>query len=172
MTSEKAPPDRWTVAAALRLAFLVTAAVGIADQASKWAVTELLVQSPRGVEVTGFFNLVLIRNTGFSFGLFSGEAAWKPWLLSALAAAIVMALFVWVKRQPGPVLALAVGLIAGGAIGNAIDRLRFGGVVDFLDFHLGGWHWYAFNLADTAVFMGAAILILDDLFLSRGGSKT
>lgn len=177
MSSSTEPPPSPTTAnrafrAALCLALPMTAASAIVDQASKWAVAELLMQPPRVVEVTGFFNLVLIYNTGFSFGLFSGDAAWKPWLLSGLALAIVVALFVWLKRQPGPVLALAVGLVAGGALGNAIDRVRFGGVVDFLDFHLGDWHWYAFNLADTAVFMGAAILILDDLFQSRGGSKT
>ncbi|MHA1600732.1 MAG: signal peptidase II, partial [Alphaproteobacteria bacterium] len=107
-----------------------------------------------------------------SFGLFGGETAWKPWLLSALAVAIVAALFVWLRRQPEPLLAVAVGLVAGGAIGNTIDRLRFGGVVDFLDFHLGGWHWYAFNVADAGVVVGVALLVLDGLFQGRGSSKT
>ena len=156
----------------LVLALPVMAAVVIADQASKWAVIERLMQPPRMVEVTGFFNLVLALNTGVSFGLFGGETAWKPWLFSALAVAIVTALFVWLKRQPEPLLALAVGLVAGGAVGNTIDRLRFGGVVDFLDFHLGDWHWFAFNLADTAVVMGVALLVLDGLFQGRGSSKT
>lgn len=160
------------VGTALRLALPILAAVAVADQASKWAVLDALAQPPRMVEVTGFFNLVLTLNTGVSFGLFGGETAWKPWLLSAVAVTVVAALFVWLKRQPEPLLAVAVGLVAGGAIGNTIDRLRFGGVVDFLDFHFGGWHWYAFNLADSAVVVGVGLLVLDGLFQSHRGSKT
>lgn len=166
------PAANWTAAAAFRLALPVMAAALLVDQGSKWAIMELVMQPPRVIEVTSFFNLVLILNPGVSFGLFGGETAWKPWLLSALAVAIVAALFVWLKRQPEPGLALAVGLVAGGATGNIIDRLRFGGVVDFLDFHLGNWHWYAFNLADTAVVGGVAILLLDGLFQGRSSSKT
>jgi len=159
-------------AAALRLALPIFAAVAIADQASKWAVLNFLEQPPRIVEVTGFLNLVLTYNTGVSFGLFGGETVWKPWLLSGVAVAVVAALFVWLKRQPQPFLAVAVGLVAGGAIGNTVDRLRFGSVVDFLDFHLGGWHWYVFNVADSAVVVGVALIVLDGLFQGRRGSKT
>jgi signal peptidase II len=130
------------------------------------------VAPPRVVEVTGFFNLVLTLNTGVSFGMLGGEVGWKPFALSVLALVIVVALLVWLKRQPEPLLALAVGLVAGGAIGNSIDRLRFGGVVDFLDFHLGDWHWYAFNVADSAIAVGVAVLVLDGLFQRRDGSKT
>lgn len=161
-------------AAALRLALPVGAAVAAADQASKWAILNRLVElaPPRVIEVTGFFNLVLTLNTGVSFGMMGGETAWKPMALSALALVIVVALLVWLRRQPEPLLALAVGLIAGGAIGNSIDRLRFGGVVDFLDFHLGNWHWYAFNMADSTIAVGVALLVLDGLFQRRDGSKT
>jgi signal peptidase II len=148
--------------------------VAVADQISKWAVLDYLadVAPPRVVEVTGFFNLVLTLNTGVSFGMLGGEVGWKPFALSVLALVIVVALLVWLKRQPEPLLALAVGLVAGGAIGNSIDRLRFGGVVDFLDFHLGDWHWYAFNVADSAIAVGVAVLVLDGLFQRRDGSKT
>ena len=171
-TDIKGTVGQGSVGAALRLALPILAAVAIADQASKWAVLDALAQPPRMIEVTGFFNLVLTLNTGVSFGLFGGGSAWKPWLLSAVAIAVVTALFVWLKRQPEPLLAVAVGLVAGGAIGNTVDRLRFGGVVDFLDFHLGGWHWYAFNLADTAVVVGVGLLLLDSLFQGHRGSKT
>jgi len=160
--------------AALRLALPVGAVVAVADQASKWAVLDRLADMapPRIIEVTGFFNLVLTLNTGVSFGMLGGETAWKPMALSTLALVIVVALLVWLKRQPEPLLALAVGLVAGGAIGNSIDRLRFGGVVDFLDFHLGDWHWYAFNVADSTIAVGVAVLVLDGLFQRRDGSKT
>jgi len=162
----------WTVAGAFRVALAIAAAVVVADQASKWAIVELVMQPPRTVEVTGFFNLVLTFNSGISFGFLGGAAAWKPWLLAALAVGIVAVLLNWLRRQPEPLLALAIGLISGGAVGNTIDRLRHGGVVDFLDFHLGDWHWWAFNLADTAVATGVAMLVLDGLFRGPQGSKT
>jgi signal peptidase II len=89
-----------------------------------------------------------------------------------LALGIVVALLVWLRRQPEPFLALAVGLIAGGALGNVIDRIRFRAVVDFLDFHFGAWHWPAFNLADSAITVGVALLVFDGLFRQgRGGKK-
>ena len=127
---------------------------------------------PRVVEVTGFFNLVLTYNTGVSFGLFGGAAApWKPWALGGLALAVSAGLLYWLAREPERLLGLAVGLIVGGALGNALDRAHQPGVVDFLDFHLAGWHWPAFNLADSTIFLGVAVLIIDGLFQGRVRSK-
>ena len=118
------------------------------------------------------FNLVLTFNQGVSFGLFSGEASWQPYLLSALALAISIGLFVWLAKQPSRHLAIAVGLIVGGAVGNIIDRLRISAVVDFLDFHWGDWHWPAFNLADSAITLGViSILVVDILFDGGAQSK-
>ena len=165
--------------AALRLGLLVAAAVVVLDQASKWVILELVWDAscspmpvPRMMEVTGFFNLVLTCNTGISFGLLSEAAAWKPWALSALALIVSGALLYWLRCQPERFLALAVGLIVGGAMGNVVDRVRLSAVVDFLDFHLGGWHWPAFNLADSAITVGVAFLVFDGLFRARLRSKT
>lgn len=137
------------------------------DQLSKAAILDLM-DPPRIVPVTGFFNLVLTYNRGVSFGLL-GESAqdWQRYALAALAVAVSIGLFVWLARDVSRLRTLAVGLVAGGALGNAIDRLRFGGVVDFLDFHLAGWHFWAFNLADSAISAGVALLLWDALFAGR-----
>lgn len=158
--------------AATQLALGLAAVVLLLDQISKWVILALVMQPPRAIEVTGFFNLVLAYNTGVSFGLLGGEAAWKPWVLSLLALIIVAGLFYWLRRQPEGRLAVAVGLVAGGALGNVIDRMHQPGVVDFLDFHLGGWHWPAFNVADSGISIGVVILVLDGLFWDRRRSKT
>ncbi len=156
----------------LRLALALAAVVLVLDQASKWVILTQVMAPPRVVEVTGFFNLVLTYNTGVSFGLFGGAAAaWKPWALGGLALAVSAGLLYWVARQPERLLGLAVGLIVGGALGNALDRAQQPGVVDFLDFYLFGWHWPAFNLADSSIFLGVAILVFDGLFRGRVRSK-
>lgn len=157
---------------ALGLALGLAAVVLALDQASKWVILTQVMQPPRVVEVTGFFNLVLTYNTGISFGWLGGEAAaWKSWALGGLALAVSAGLLYWLARQPERILSLAVGLIVGGALGNALDRAYQPGVVDFLDFHLFGWHWPAFNLADSSIFLGVVILVLDGLFRSPVRSK-
>ena len=161
---------RWKGVLGLALALAVV--VLALDQASKWVILTQVMAPPRVVEVTGFFNLVLTYNTGVSFGLFGGAAApWKPWALGGLALAVSAGLLYWLAREPERLLGLAVGLIVGGALGNALDRAHQPGVVDFLDFHLAGWHWPAFNLADSSIFLGVAILIFDGLFRERVRSK-
>ena len=162
------PRPRGTLRRALSLAAIVLAL----DQASKWVILNQVMDPPRIVEITGFFNLVLTYNTGVSFGLFGGAAAaWKPWALGGLALAVSAGLLFWLTRQPERLLSLAIGLIVGGALGNALDRAHQPGVVDFLDFHLFGWHWPAFNLADSSIFLGVAILVLDGLFREPVRSK-
>ena len=142
----------------------------VLDQASKWLILTAVMSPPRVIEVLPVFNLVLTFNQGVSFGLFSGEAAWQPYLLSALALVISIGLFLWLARRPSAHLAVAVGLIVGGAVGNVIDRIRIAAVVDFLDFHWGGWHWPAFNLADSAITLGVICILLVDI-LFDGGAK-
>jgi signal peptidase II len=150
---------------------IIAVAILAADQLSKWLLLAQVMQPPRVIELTGFLNLVLVYNSGVSFGLFGGGGAWTVWFFSGLAAVIVVGLFIWMRRQQGRLPGIAVGLICGGAVGNVIDRLLHGAVVDFIDLHAGGWHWPAFNVADSAISVGVALLILHSLFFDRGESK-
>jgi signal peptidase II len=150
---------------------LATAAlVALLDQVSKLGVLYFFAAHAAGyrmVEVTPFFNLVLTYNHGMSFGLFDHGSAINAVLFSAVAAAIVAILIWWLRRATHPLLAFAIGLIIGGALGNVIDRMRLGAVVDFLFFHVGPYPWPAFNLADTAICVGVAAMLLDGLLLHR-----
>ena len=116
---------------------------------------------------TGFLDLVLTCNRGMSFGLFNrGEGLSVP-LFTLAAAAVVALLVYWLSRVRSDILAGSIGLIIGGAIGNVIDRIRLGGVVDFLYFHLGSWYWPAFNLADSAICIGVVVMLLEGLLSRR-----
>ena len=134
------------------------------DQLSKWWVVNLIMKPPAVVEVGPFFNLVLGYNRGVSFGMFGSDSELGRWLLTALAILIIFALIIWLFRIEKLRLACALGLIIGGAIGNVIDRIIIGAVVDFLDFHLASFHWPAFNVADMGITCGAAMLIWDAIF--------
>jgi signal peptidase II len=141
--------------------FAGSAAIVLADQLTKWAVLAHFAPGERR-ELTGFFNLVLVFNKGAAFSFLADAAGWQtPILVSfALVAAVIVS--VLLVRSPGrPLFCAGLALILGGALGNVIDRLRFGYVVDFLDVHAGAWHWPAFNVADSAITVGAALLILD-----------
>ena len=144
--------------------------VAILDQLSKAAVLAFFAGRGFGDRetVTSFFNLSLTYNRGISFGLFNGGAGLNSLIFSLAAGAIVALLIFWLSRATSPFLAFAIGLIIGGAAGNVIDRLRLGAVVDFLDFHVQSLHWPAFNLADSAITVGAVLLIFDELRRVRG----
>lgn len=142
-----------------RITGLVCIAVTLfLDQASK-AVALSIPGLRSGIEVLPVLNLVVVRNDGVSFGMLGGVAPW--WTLTAVGAAIAAALSVWLSRAQSTVLAAALGLMIGGALGNIIDRVRHGAVTDFLDFHAAGYHWPAFNFADAAIFCGVGFLLLD-----------
>ncbi|MSP47745.1 MAG: signal peptidase II [Alphaproteobacteria bacterium] len=151
----------------LRLGLGVALAVASLDQALKAWMLKLAFDPPRLLEVTSFLNLVPAWNRGVSFGLLAHESAWAPWILAALAAAIGGFLLRWLSRAETPGVAVALGLVLGGAAGNAVDRVRFGAVADFLDFHAFGWHFWAFNLADSAITVGAAGLVFSSLVAGR-----
>jgi signal peptidase II len=148
----------------LPLGLGIAGLIVVLDQLSKWAILTLL-DDP--VAVTPFFNLVVAWNRGVSFGMFDSASALGPWLLSGLALVVVVALLFWLRRADHPFVAVALGLIIGGALGNVIDRLRFGAVVDFLDVHGFGYHWPAFNVADSAICVGAVLLLVDGLLAPR-----
>jgi len=148
-----------------RIGLAIAFVVAVLDQLSKWWVLAELADPPRIIPVTGFFTLVLAWNRGISFSLFSGQAS--PYVFSAIAGVIVVGLSIWLWRAENRWLAGAIGLIIGGAVGNVVDRLRFGAVADFLYFHVGEFYWPAFNLADSAITIGVAILIFDSLFGQR-----
>ncbi len=155
----------------IALGLALTAIVVVLDQLSKLWVVDRLTASRPFLRIGEFFDIVLVRNRGVSFGLFNNDAAINGIAFSLLAAAIVVVLLVWLRRAPGTLLPSAIGLVIGGAIGNVIDRLRLGSVVDFLDFHLGAWHWPAFNLADAAICIGVGLMVIDGLLGRRGASN-
>ena len=151
----------------------IAAAIGVValDLASKWWVLEHVMRPPRVIELTGFFNLVVVWNRGVSFGLFNTASPYTAWILSAIALVIVATLAIWLGRAERTFLIAAIGLVIGGALGNVIDRLRFGAVFDFLDLHAAGYHWPAFNAADSAITVGAVMLVVDSLFMGPKNHK-
>jgi signal peptidase II len=156
----------------LGLGLAVAIVAALLDQASKMAVLWYFGEAGCAshlVAVTSFFDLVLTCNRGVSFGMFNqlGQAGLNSLIFTALAAIVVVVLVVWLYRVRSAFLAIAIGLIIGGAIGNVIDRLRFGAVVDFLYFHAGAWYWPAFNFADSAICLGVAAMLLDGLLSRR-----
>jgi len=146
---------------------LIAGVVVILDQITKYvAVAELAGQAP--VEVTSFFNLLLVYNRGAAFSFLAGMGGWQRHLFTVIALVASVWIVYLLRRYPQQSLfCLALSLVLGGAVGNVIDRVTIGAVVDFLDFHAYGWHWPAFNVADSAITCGAALLIWDGL---RGAS--
>lgn len=155
----------------------------IADQLSKWAVMEHILrplhaikQEPMGlmawladaperlpflgIDVTSFFNFVVVWNQGVSFGLFSNDTDIGPYILIGLSFIIIICFGVWAFRTNVLANHIGIALVIGGAIGNVIDRFRFGAVFDFLDLHFFGHHWPAFNIADSAICIGVFILMI------------
>jgi signal peptidase II len=163
-------PPVGTAAGRHAAGLLLALAVLALDQATKWAALDWL-DPYRPVAVTPFFNLVLVWNRGVSFGMFAEAGDHGPWLLTLLAAAIGAFLVVWLHREARPVTRLALWLVLAGASGNLIDRVRFGAVIDFLDFHAFGYHWPAFNVADSAIVVGAGLILLDSVVLSPTKTK-
>ena len=144
--------------------FLLSAAIVAADQLAKWAVLDYFAGREPRQELTGFLNLVLVCNKGAAFSFLANAPGWQTPLFIAFALGAAGLCGALIVRNPGKRLFCAgLALVVGGALGNVIDRLRFGCVVDYLDFYiLDRWpHWPAFNVADSAITIGAVLLILD-----------
>ena len=148
----------------MRLGLISAGVVLAADQASKaWILDGVDLPSLGSVAVLPFLNFTMVWNKGVTFGLLGGLGDAAAWVLSGVAVLVVVALFVWLRRAENRMVAVALGAIAGGAVGNVIDRARFGAVVDFLHAHAFGMSWYVFNVADAAIVCGVATLVLDSL---------
>lgn len=172
MASPVTVPDERTTPRALPTAlcwYALAVLVILLDQWTK-VLAEDLLQYGEPQVVTGFFNFTLLYNKGAAFSFLSEADGWQHWLFSGIAAVVSLVLAVWLYRLPrtARLEALALTLVLGGAIGNLVDRLRLGHVVDFIQIHYGELYWPAFNLADSAITLGAALLIL--LMLRRGDS--
>ncbi|MGA1860304.1 signal peptidase II [Azospirillum sp. 11R-A] len=148
---------RWCPAG-LYIAMAMAVIAVVADQVSKWAMLTHILTPADVIQITPFFNLRLGFNTGVSFGLFSGHMALPPFVLAGFALSMALVLLGWGARLPDRPSVLAAGAMAGGAIGNAVDRIRQGAVTDFLDLHAFGWHWPTFNLADILIVGGAVVI--------------
>ena len=134
------------------------------DQVTKWWINNYIMQPIKILPITPFFNIVLTWNSGISFGIFSNQGSFSVIILSTLATLIVFFLAVWLMKAENKKLIMGLICIIGGAIGNIIDRVYHGAVIDFLDFHIKSYHWPAFNVADSCIFIGATLIILDSLF--------
>ncbi len=180
----------------LRFGLGVAVAAAALDRLSKWLLLEFWDLPKGGLAVAPFFDLVMVWNRGVSFGLLNGDCTTRPFLelayawgrgmrlafsisectalalsLSIISLAIVAGLVVWLRRVSRRWLAAGLGLVIGGALSNVVDRLSYGAVADFFDFHLAGYHWPAFNAADATIVVGVAILLLDALFGGRESPK-
>ena len=150
----------------------LSALVVVLDQVTKIAADAWLTYHDP-VPVLPFFNLLLSYNSGAAFSFLSDAGGWQRWFFVVLALGVSVVIAVWMYRLPTNQrwTAMALGLVLGGAIGNVIDRLLYGHVVDFLDFYVGQWHWPTFNVADSAITIGVAILIIDGLFGNGRAAK-
>ena len=155
------PPQPWVW-------LTVTFVVILADWQSKlWVSDALELYRPR--EVFSWLNITLAHNYGAAFSFLSNAGGWQRWFFIVLASGVSLFLLVWLLRLPRKewVTGLGLALVLGGAVGNLVDRIQLGYVVDFVDVHYRGWHYPAFNVADSAITCGVALLLLDALLLSR-----
>lgn len=166
----------------------------IADQISKWAVTELIIapalkrvnvglwdwitDAPArldfySTEILPFFNIVMVWNYGISFGAFNDpDGMVMPVILSAFAILLCVAFIIWMMKSDSRLQKTAIALVIGGALGNVIDRFRFGAVIDFIDIHAMGYHWPAFNIADSVIFIGVLLLIIHGFFFEKDSEQS
>ncbi|MCF6217274.1 MAG: signal peptidase II [Gammaproteobacteria bacterium] len=151
----------------------LTAAIFALDLATKFWVSGAL-SLYEVIPVNSFFNIVLAHNSGAAFSFLADAGGWQRWFFTAIALLVSVVIVVWLKRLPvnEKLQAVALASILGGALGNVFDRIVHGYVVDFLDFHYKSYHWPAFNVADMAIMMGAALLIWHTIFCQQPAEKS
>ncbi|WP_134494236.1 signal peptidase II [Microvirga pakistanensis] len=160
------------LSAAAILGFSAALITLILDQATKLYtlfVYDLPLKEP--VEFAPFINLIVVWNRGISYGLFQQDGDLGRWVLIVVSILASIGLSIWILRTQARLLAASLGLIVGGAIGNVIDRLAYGAVFDFIQFHVGTWSWYVFNVADAAIVAGVVGLLYDSFFLEGRRSR-
>ena len=154
---------------------IITAlAVVLGDQLSKGWILETFDLHETEVVIPGLFNLTFIMNSGAAFGLFAGDLTFgRQFFFIAVAMTALVVLFFAYRhlKSQGRIYVIAIGLISGGAIGNLIDRMRFGAVIDFFDFYINQYHWPAFNIADSAICIGVGLFLLGNFFISPPGEN-
>ena len=155
----------------LRAGLFLAILVLFLDQVSKLAILEWVRPQTAGISITGFLAIVLVWNRGMSFGMFNVGDPLVPWILGAIAIAVAIGLVWWLARARRWLVVAGLGLVLGGAVGNLIDRLLYGAVVDFVLLHAGGWHFPAFNVADSAITLGVVALLWDSLFAKPESPK-
>lgn len=158
-----------SMALALHRGLLIATIVVLLDYATKLAVLDWIMQPPRSIAILPFLAVVLVFNRGVSFGVLNIDDPLIPWLLGTISVAVIGGLLWWLKRAANRLVLAGLGLVIGGALGNLIDRILYGAVVDFILLHAGTWQWPAFNVADSAISIGVALLLWDSLF---GGRKS
>ncbi|MEM1371564.1 MAG: signal peptidase II [Pseudomonadota bacterium] len=151
------------------ITFVVIFAV---DQAHKWWMLLVFNLEERGrVAITSFMDVIFVLNTGISYSLLDGDSQSWQYTLAAFAVLVSAAMWIWAAREAtGWLFAAAIGLIIGGALGNALDRVLVGGVIDYVSLHAYGYRWYIFNIADVAIVAGVIGLLYDSLWLSRNSA--
>jgi signal peptidase II len=145
----------------LKWLWLAVLSLGL-DQASKLIIDHVM-QLYESHAVFAFFNLTYVHNTGAAFSFLSDAGGWQRWLFAGLAIGMSVVISIWLTRLKAneTFIAVALSLILGGAIGNLVDRLAYGYVIDFLDIYYGNWHWPAFNIADSAITVGVVLMLID-----------
>ena len=148
--------------------FLVAALALVLDQANKlWLLDVYDIASRQPVRLAPFFDVVMARNPGISYSLLSAHSPGARWALFAFTTTASILIGWWLWRTTTRLVGFGLGLILGGALGNAIDRFSYGWVADFYYFHVGSFHWYVFNLADVAIVVGVVLLLVDSIFAAQ-----
>jgi len=145
----------------------------VADQVTKQMVAGSM-ELYQSIEVLSFFSITYVHNLGAAFSFLADQGGWQRWFFTAIAAIASIVFIVWLAKTPkeNKLLSIAFALLLSGAVGNLIDRVLFGYVIDFLDFYIGTSHWPAFNVADSAIFVGAALMIVDSFKNNESQKET